>query len=201
MLKKIFFTGILLVWVSVSIAKPVYLPNYLNSGGENALVERLAADKDFINYYLSNVEFANKIIETKSGSLFYKYIQNTSTEVEQSTLFKQMNVANKTEFDSYNKKRIELIAAFSNKFPDIMNLTDIEKKSTLLNAFKKIKADKTTSANLLLSITPEECFWSWAACTTSCFIACSYSENFSGCMSQCEIYCAGLFGICWMLSE
>ncbi|MEO6542103.1 MAG: hypothetical protein ABIN74_13960, partial [Ferruginibacter sp.] len=72
MLKKIMFTGILIISIAVLNAKNVIEANpiFQNSSGlqtYDALVNKIAADNDFKNYYISNVKFANKIIGTGAG--------------------------------------------------------------------------------------------------------------------------------------
>src|SRR5437868_4991689 len=105
MFKKIMFAGILLISVSALKAKNVsavvnLVPGLSSLHTNSDLVNKIAADNDFKNYYISNVKFANRVIETGAGSLFLKYIQNKITAEESNVLFAKMNVTGKKEFDA-----------------------------------------------------------------------------------------------------
>ena len=71
------------------------MPNRISSAVDKTLLERITADNDFIKYYISNVEFANKIIETNSGNLFQKFLQKTITTEEEVLFLKQLNLNSK----------------------------------------------------------------------------------------------------------
>jgi hypothetical protein len=165
------------------------------------LIKQLAADQDFKNYYISNVEFANKIVETKSGSLFYKYIQNKISEEEQNLLFKQMNVADKKEFDGITIKRVNVAKTIAKKFPSLQSMTAEESKFILKAALKKSAEDKKAIKLKILNANPQECFYTWVTCTTLCFIGCNSAENFSDCMLGCESFCSGVATLCWFIEE
>ena len=145
------------------------MPNRINSTVDKTLLERITADNDFIKYYISNVEFANKIIETNSGNLFQKFLQKTITTEEEVLFLKQLNLNSKKEFNDI-----------------AVNLSTDNSIS-----IKFVKARY---------ITPEQCFWTWMACNTACFIACSGTEG-NQCYWECSAYCAALYGFCWAISE
>lgn len=203
MLKKIFFTGILLVWVSVSIAKPVSLPNYLHSNGDKPLVEKLAADKDFIKYYISNVEFANKVIETKSGILFHKFLEKTITKDEEELLLNQLGLRSKKEFNDMALDLKTAATTFLNKFTELNQMPEQAKKELLVNAFKKVETNKEISIKFISAKNPSaiECFWWWVSCATACAITCSSASAYSECYWICEGICGGLYGVCWLQAE
>ena len=145
------------------------MPNRINSTVDKTLLERITADNDFIKYYISNVEFANKIIETNSGNLFQKFLQKTITTEEEVLFLKQLNLNSKKEFNDI-----------------AVNLSTDNSIS-----IKFVKARY---------ITPEQCFWTWMACNTACFIACSGTEG-NQCYWECSAYCAALYGFCWAISQ
>ncbi len=207
MFKKIMFTGILLITISVLNAKSIEASRAFDSeviscSTEAELISRIAADNYFKNYYISNVEFANKVIETKAGTLFLKYIQKAITPNEQEVLFAKMNVNSKKEFEAIAANLKNEAVSFFNKFPELKLLTEKGQKQLLVNAFKKVSTDNsiaTKFANAKI-ITMEQCFWMWMGCNTLCFIGCTYSQN-NECYWQCSAFCAGEYGLCWVTAE
>lgn len=168
-----------------------------------ALIKQLVADVDFRNYYISYVEFANKIVETKSGQLFYKYVQNTATDAEQNLLFKQMNVENKKEFDAIAVKNNSDARRIARKFVALAQLNESEKKSILVSAFEKVALEKSIKLKVL-GANPQQCFVNWTACITLCVIGCSSNntpEAYNECMWQCTGGCTVASGICWFLAD
>ncbi|MEO7306752.1 MAG: hypothetical protein ABIR78_06960 [Ferruginibacter sp.] len=203
MFKKIMFAGILMITISALKAKNVttvknILPNSSGLGANEDLANKIAIDNDFKNYYISNVKFANKLIESNAGSLFLKYIQNKITAEESTILFAKMNVAGKKEFDAIAVNLRNEAVAFFNKFPQLKLMAEKEQKELLVNAFKKISTDDLIKAKFVKAkyVTPEECFWWWMTCNTLCFIGCSYSEG-NQCYWDCSGFCAGAYGLCW----
>lgn len=207
MLKNIMVTGILLITISVLNAKGIEAFNTsistpLSGSNYEELVNRLAADNDFKNYYISNVKFANKIIETNSGSLFLRYVQKKISPAECTILFRNLDVKSKKEFDGIAVNLGTQARAFFNKFPELKQGAEKEQKALLVNAFKKISTDdlvKPKFANAR-NITPEQCFLEWIACNTLCFIGCSYAET-NQCYWECSGFCGGLYGVCWLIAE
>lgn len=207
MFKKIIFTGILLISISVLKADPTtansFVPGLFSQNANEGLVNKIAADNDFKKYYISNVEFANKIIETNAGSLFLKYIQQKITADETAVLFAKMNVAGKKEFDAIAMNLRNEAVAFYNKFPELKLKTEREQKELLINSFKKISVDNTVATKFVKArnITPEECFWSWMACLGLSAITCSYEQDYSYCMWTMAEVCSTAYGICWFIAE
>ncbi|MEO6252554.1 MAG: hypothetical protein ABIO79_04580 [Ferruginibacter sp.] len=208
MFKKIMFAAILVITISALKAKNVtpvqyMLPSSSSLGANEDLVNKIAADNDFKNYYISNVKFANKIIGTGAGSLFLKYVQNKITADESAVLFSKMNVSSKKEFDAIAVELRNEAVSFFNKFPELKLRTEKERKELLVSAFKKISTDDLVTIKFVKArlIAPEECFWAWAACSGLCAITCSYNPNYSGCIWDCGGACGGAYGICWLLSE
>ncbi len=200
-------TGILLITITVLHAKSInsfktLISTAVPGSNYEELVNKLAADNDFKNYYISNVEFANKVIESKAGSLFLKYIQNSITVNEEAELLVKMNVSKK-EFNAIGAKLKNEALTFMQRFPELKLRSEKEQKQLLVNAFKKISTDYSVVIKFskAKNITMEECFWSWAACNTLCAISCSYNENYSACMWQCGAICGGAYGFCWFLAE
>ena len=202
MFKKLMFAGILLISVSAMKAKNVTPVKTLLPNANDELVTKIAADNDFKNYYISNVKFANKVIETDAGSLFLKYIQKKITAEESNVLFAKMNVAGKEEFDAIAVNLRNEAVAFYTKFPGLKTMTEKEQKELLVNAFKRISNDKTITTKFVnaRNVTVEECFWSWASCCGLSAITCSYSSNYSECIWTMAEACAGAYGICWFLA-
>lgn len=208
MFKKIMFTGVLLISISVLKAKNItpsgtFVPTTIHCNIDEGLVNKLAADNDFKNYYISNVKFANKIIETKAGSLFLKYIQNSITADEQLDLFAKMNVNSKKEFDAIAVNLRDDAVAFFNKFPELKLMPEKKQKELLVKAFRKLGTDKSIIIQFAKAklITYEECFWIWMACNGLCAITCTYDTDYSYCMWQCTAACAASYGICWLIVE
>lgn len=200
MLKKIVFTGILLISISVLKAKNITpLSNFASiiTTIDEGLVNKLVADNDFKNYYISNVRFANKIIETKAGLLFQKYLQNNITPVERAELLAKMNVNTKNEFDAIAVNLQTEAIAFMNKFAELKQLPKKEQKELIINAFKKLNADKSITTTFVKAKNPSalECFWYWVTCGTACFIGCNGDQT---CLWECEGFCAALYGLCWL---
>ncbi|MFN0082073.1 MAG: hypothetical protein ACKVOM_06105 [Ferruginibacter sp.] len=207
MFKKIMFTGVLLISISVLKAKNITplgasIPTTIHNNIDEGLANKLAADNDFKNYYISNVKFANKIIETKAGGLFLKYIKNTIVADEQTILFAKMNVNGKKEFDEIAVNLKNEAVLFFNKFPELKLLPEKEQKELLVNAFRKLSTDKSISVKFVNAklITMEQCFWIWMGCNTLCFIGCSYSET-NACYWECAGFCAAEYSLCWFTAE
>ena len=178
------------------------MPNQISSAVDKTLLERITADNDFIKYYISNVEFANKIIETNSGNLFQKFLQKTITTEEEVLFLKQLNLNSKKEFNDIAANLRTQVIAFATKFPELRKLSEKEQKELLVNAFKNLSTDNSISIKFVKAryITPEQCFWTWMACNSACFIACSGTEG-NQCYWECSAYCAALYGFCWAISE
>jgi hypothetical protein len=208
MFKVIMFMGVLLISISVLKAKNITsfgncVPPTILSNIKEGLVNKLAADYDFKNYYISNVKFANKIIETKAGSLFLKYIQNSITANEQADLFTKMKVNSKKEFDAIAVNLKDEAVAFFNKFPELKLIAENEQKESLVKAFKKLSTDKSISLKFVNAklITMEECFSTWMACLGLCAITCTYDPNYNDCIWVCGGACSALYGACWLIAE
>lgn len=207
MFKKIMLTGVLLISISVlnanNIAPFGTFVTTIHSNIEEGLINKLAADNDFKKYYISHVKFANKIIETKSGSLFHKYILNSITVDEQVDLFTKMNVTSKKEFDAIAVNLKDEGVAFFSKFPELKLMPEEEQKKLLVKAFRRLSVDKSINIKFEKSklITYEECFWTWMACNSLCAITCTYDSDYSSCMWACTAACATLYGICWLMVE
>jgi len=201
------FAGILIISVSALKAKNVtaveqLFPNPSSLNTNDALVNKIAADNDFKNYYISNVKFANKVIETDAGSLFLKYIQNKITAEESTILFAKMNVTGKKEFDAIAVNLRNEALAFFNKFPELKQMAEKEQKELLVNALKKISADNTIAIKFVKAryITEGECFWAWVVCNGLCAIACTYNPDYSSCMWDCVGACGAAYGLCWFIA-
>jgi hypothetical protein len=167
------------------------------------LINKLAADNDFKNYYTSSVKFANKIIESKAGSLYQKYIQSSASADEQADLFAKMNVKRKKEFDAIAVNLRYEAVIFLNKFTELKLLAEKEQKELLVNAFRKIINDNSVAIKFLKArtVTVEQCFWIWMACNGLCAMTCTYDPNYSNCMWQCTAACAASYGVCWLIAE
>jgi hypothetical protein len=207
MFKKIMFAGILLISVSALKAKNVtvvktFLPNSSILDANDALVNKIAADNDFKKYYISNVKFANKIIESDAGSLFLKYIQNKITADESAALFAKMNVNSKKEFDEIAVDLKNEAVTFYSKFPELKLKTEKEQKELLVSAFKRISTDNTIAIKFVKArnVRPEECFWWWMVCNTACFISCTYNNN-NECYWECAGFCGVEYGACWIIAS
>lgn len=199
-------TGILFFTIAVMNAKSVEGAKALISTpgfcSEEELVNRLAMDYDFKKYYISNVEFANKVIETGAGTLLLKYFQNKTSAEESAILFAKMNVPGKKEFDAIAVNLKNEALAFFNKFPELKLRTEKEQKELLFSAFKKISADNSITTKFVKArnVTPEQCFWWWMVCNTACFIGCTYNNN-NECYWQCAAFCAVEYGACWVIAS
>lgn len=193
--------------VSVIHAKSINPFITLNStlvycSNNEALVNRLAEDNDFKKYYISNVEFANKVIESRAGELFLKYIQNKITAEESAILFAKMNVSGKASFDAIAVKLKNEAVTYFNKFPELKLRAEKDQKELLFSAFKKISKDNSITIKFVKAriVTPEQCFWWYMVCNTACFIGCTYNNN-NECYWQCAGLCAVEYGACWVLSS
>ena len=202
MFKKLMFAGILLISVSALKAKNVTPVKALLPNANDELVTKIAADNDFKNYYISNVKFANKVIETDAGSLFLKYTQKKITAEESNVLFAKMNVAGKEEFDAIAVNLRNEAVAFYTKFPGLKTMTEKEQKELLVNAFKRISTDKTITTKFVKArnVTPEQCFGWWMSCNTLCFIGCFNSQG-NACYWECSGFCAVDYGVCWFIAS
>ncbi len=208
MFKKIMFTGVLLISISALKAKSIapfntIAPVTVLKNTNEDIVSKLVADDNFRNYYTNNVVFANKIIENKAGSLFYKYIQNTISAEEQVDLFTKMKVNSKEEFNAIGVNLKKEAVAFLNKFPELKQMPEKTQKETLINAFGKISTDKSIAVEFVKAkyITYEQCFWIWMACNGLCALSCTYEPpgNYGDCMFTCGTACAASYGLCWFL--
>jgi hypothetical protein len=208
MFKKLMFTGVLLISISALKAKSIrpvvnIATKTIFLNVEEDLINKLASDNDFINYYISNVKFANKIIERKAGSIFQKYIQNTISADEQADLFAKMNVNNKKEFDAIAVNSRNQAIFFFNKFPKLKLMPEKDQKELLINAFKKLSNDNYVTTKLVKAknVTVDQCFWIWMACNSLCAMGCTYDPNWSNCMWQCTAACAASYGVCWLIAD
>ncbi len=169
---------------------------FVSPGNENEeLIKQLAADIDFRNYYTSDVEFVNKIIKTKSGKLFYKYIKNSATDAEQTALFKQMDVADKKAFDAIAVKKYKDAKVIAAKFTALQKYTPDECKLILKAAFVKIEADKSIAVKFA-SLNPQQCYQSWTACIAFCNMACYPLPGYQDCMWDCSAECSDKYSNC-----
>jgi hypothetical protein len=169
---------------------------------DETLVNKIAADNDFKKYYISNVEFANTIIETGAGSLFLKYIQKKITPGESADLFAKMNVSGKKEFDAIFINLKNEAVGFFNKFPKLKWMAEKEQKELLLHAFRKASTDNSITTKFIKTknVRPEDCWWWWMVCNTACFIGCTYS-NTNECYWECAGFCALEYAACWVIAE
>lgn len=207
MTKKNLLLGILLLFISGANAKSklyfdILKANDLCIDYSKDLSDKLAADHDFRLFYVSNVEFANKVLESGSGRLFQKYLTKTITPEELTQLLKNLTLAERSELENIGLKLKNAALLFIAKFPVLRQMPEEQRKTTLINAFKILNNEKIISlkSQKIRNVTPEECFWWWMACNTACFISCSAVEG-NTCYWECGALCAGMFGLCWLWSE
>lgn len=206
MIKKIMLAAMLLLGFSALNAKnktPFFTEKAPgNYYVDESLLEKIVAEKDFREFYMRNVEFANKLLETKSGKLFQKYLQKSITEDEKFLLFKNLGLNDMKEFEGISINLRDLAIIFVNKFPTLKDMPEQQQKDLLVSAFKRLQNDNSIAPKLFRfrTITPEDCFWWWMACNTACVISCSSTQG-NTCYWECGGICAGMYGLCWLWSE
>lgn len=207
MKKVILILGVLFAFVpgtkaTSELDKTLILMNKCGFNNINDLSERLAADADFRKFYSDNVDFANKLLQSGSGNLFLHYMEKTILPDELTQLLNNLNLEGKNDLDNVGQKFKKMALLFIDKFPDLRQMPEEKRKTTLFNAFKIRSLEKSivTKSQNIRNVTPEECFWWWMTCNTACLISCSAAEN-NNCYWECWTTCGALYGLCWLLSE
>jgi hypothetical protein len=153
MFKKIILAGILLISIAAANAKNVTAFKFVDPipGGiatDDPLVNRMAADDAAKKYYISNVEFANKVLENKAGSLFLKYIQQTITAPEKAEFLNKLNM-NQEELNALGVRLGNEARAFLSSYPEMKQISEKQQRELLVNVFRKISIDPSVSIKFI----------------------------------------------------
>lgn len=161
------------------------------------LLNKLVTNANFRNYYTRMVAFSDKIIETKSGVLFNKFLRQTITPDEQNQFIVNMSFENKAALDNFALSIRSELVGMNTRIPELANLNEKEKKQLFFEGLKQLSDDKSITVRFTkpLNITLSQCFYTWMICIASCAICCQ--ENYW----ECFLVCEGIFGICWAFAE
>ena len=164
---------------------------------DDDLLNKLVTNPNFRNYYTKMVAFSDKIIETRSGGLFKKFLQQTITPEEQNLFILNMGFENKAELDNFALSVRSELVGMNTRIPELANLNEKEKKQLFFEGLKQLSDDKSVTVRFTkpLNITLSQCFYTWMICIASCAICCQ--ENYW----ECFLVCEGIFGICWAFAE
>ena len=161
------------------------------------LLNKLVTNANFRNYYARMVAFSDKIIETKSGILFNKFLKQTITPEEQNQFIVNMGFENKAALDNFALSvRTDLMEMYT-RIPELSKINENEKKQLFLKGLKQLGNDRSINARFTkpLTVTVSECFYYWMICIGSCAICCQ--ENYWTCFLVCD----AAFGICWAFAD